>query len=70
MSIFREQLQDILLCLSWREFARTYFGKSASWLYHKLDGIGAEITEQEKEQFRASLRNLAERINTVADNIK
>ena len=37
--IMRDKLTDILVTVSWREIARTYFGKSASWLYHKLDGI-------------------------------
>ena len=37
--IMREKLTDILVAISWREIARTYFNKSASWLYHKLDGI-------------------------------
>ncbi|UKK71895.1 DUF5053 domain-containing protein [Prevotella communis] len=24
---------------SWADLSKTYFGKSNSWLYHKLDGI-------------------------------
>ena len=35
----KEKLEDILFIVSWREIARGYFGKSSSWLYHKLDGI-------------------------------
>jgi len=35
----KARLGDILMALSWREIARNYFGKSSSWLYHKLDGI-------------------------------
>lgn len=35
----KQRLQDILLSVSWRDIANTYFDRSASWLYHKLDGI-------------------------------
>ena len=35
----KSKMSDILVAISWREIARTYFGKSSSWLYHKLDGI-------------------------------
>ena len=35
----KQKLSDILVAISWRDIARTYFGKSSSWLYHKLDGI-------------------------------
>ena len=35
----KAKMSDILVAISWREIARTYFGKSSSWLYHKLDGI-------------------------------
>lgn len=34
----KEQMNDILLSISWGELARTYFTKSASWFYHKMDG--------------------------------
>lgn len=35
----KQRIQDIQMLVSWREIAHAYFGKSASWLYHKLDGI-------------------------------
>ena len=38
----KQRLQDILLSVSWRDIANTYFDRSASWLYHKLDGIDGE----------------------------
>ena len=38
-STVKQRIQDIQMTVSWREIAHTYFGKSASWLYHKLDGI-------------------------------
>lgn len=68
----KQRLDDILLAISWREIARTYFGKSSSWLYHKLDGIksdgtkGGGFTPEEAEQLKAALNDLANRINTAA----
>lgn len=64
----KEKLTDILLILSWREFSRHYFGKSSSWMYHKLDGIDP-IKPNEKEKLKQSLIDLSERIKCVADKI-
>lgn len=66
------RLSDILIAISWREIARTYFGKSASWLYHKLDGIKSDGTQgggfspEEAKQLKAALNDLANRINSAA----
>ncbi len=71
----KSKLQDILVAISWREIARTYFGKSSSWLYHKLDGIksdgtpGGGFTEEERIQLKKALEDLASRINTAASNL-
>lgn len=71
----KEKLRDILVAISWREIARTYFGKSSSWLYHKLDGIkgdgtpGGGFTPTEKEQLKKSLEDLASRINRAASQL-
>ena len=35
----KQRLGDILFAVSWRDLSRTYFDKSVSWLYHKMDGI-------------------------------
>lgn len=70
----RLRMQDILVAISWRELARTYFGKSASWLYHKMDGIDGNggnggFTAQEAETMREALYDLSDRIRKCADNI-
>ena len=70
----KQRLQDILLSVSWREVANTYFDRSASWLYHKLDGINGNggvggFTDKEKEQLRGALVDLSDRIRRAADNI-
>lgn len=71
----KAKLQDILVAISWREIARTYFGKSSSWLYHKLDGIKGDgspnggFTPAEKEQLKSALEDLASRINRAASQL-
>lgn len=70
----KKRIRDIQMAISWREFANTYFHRSSSWFYHKLDGIdgnGGEggFTEQEAEQLRGALIDLSERIRRVADRI-
>lgn len=73
-STVKQRLQDILLSVSWRDIANTYFDRSASWLYHKLDGIDGNggvggFTDKEKEQLRGALVDLSNRIRRAADNI-
>ena len=60
-------MQDILLCVSWREIANTYFDRPASWLYNKLNGI--DDNEKEKELLRGALFDLSERIRRAAETI-
>lgn len=71
----KSRLSDILVEVSWREIARRYFGKSSSWLYHKLDGIkgdgsqGGGFTPEETQQLKDALNNLAARITTAASRL-
>ena len=71
----KEKLSDILMALSWRDIARTYFGKSSSWLYHKLDGIKSDGTQgggfspEEAIKLKEALRDLADRINKAASSL-
>lgn len=68
----KQRKQDILLCVSWREIANTYFDRPASWLYNKLNGIddNGGFTEKEKELLRGALFDLSERIRRAAETIK
>ncbi|WP_297177496.1 DUF5053 domain-containing protein [uncultured Porphyromonas sp.] len=67
----KEKVSDILLDISWRGLARRYFGKSSSWMYHKMDGIygglNAGFTEQEQAELKGALCDLADRIRRCAD---
>lgn len=70
----KRKVQDILMSVSWRDFANTYFQKSSSWFYHKMDGIDGNggaggFNQQETEQLRNALMDLSTRIRRVAENI-
>lgn len=67
----KERISDILMSVSWREIARSYFGKSSSWLYHKLDGIDSlgGFTQEEARQLREALVDLSTRLKAAADKI-
>ncbi len=70
----KKKMKDILMCISWREFANTYFQRSSSWFYHKMDGIdgnGGEggFNEEEVEQMRGALIDLSNRIRRAAESI-
>ena len=70
----KRKVQDILMAVSWRDFAGTYFQKASSWFYHKMDGIDGNggaggFNEQEAEQLRNALMDLSARIRRAAENI-
>lgn len=70
----KQKMADILVAISWREIARTYFGKSSSWLYHKLDGIDGNggvggFTPEEAYLLKGALCDLSDRIRRAADTI-
>lgn len=69
----REKLKDILLDINVAKLANRYFGKSSSWLYHKLDGtdgrIETEFSEEEIQTLRGALCDLADRLRTTADKL-
>lgn len=74
VSDVKSRLSDILMKITWREIAHDYFGKSASWLYHKMDGIngmGAPggFTETELQQLKEGLIDLSEKIRSAAERL-
>jgi len=71
----KQHLSDILLDMSWAKIARKYFGKSSSWMYHKLDGIDgngnkSDFSYAEKIQLRNALFDFSERIRNAAQSIE
>ena len=68
------ELKDIALDITWSKIAGRYFGKSASWIYHKLDGIDGngkptDFVGEERIQFKNALFDLSERIRNAAYKI-
>lgn len=74
VSDVKSRLSDILMKITWREIATDYFGKSSSWLYHKLDGISGNgeiggFTEDELFQLKGALVDLSDKIRKAADRL-
>jgi len=66
----KQQISDILLDISWAKISNKYFGRSASWLYQKLDGgVANDFTYSEKIQLKNALLDFSERIRKAAENI-
>lgn len=70
----KQKLYDLLVAISWADVSRTYFGKSASWLYHKMDGRDGNgkptsFTPEEALQLKGALCDLSDRIRRAADSI-
>ena len=70
----KAKMKDILVSISWADLSRKYFGKSNSWLYHKMDGRDGNgkptaFTPEEAEQLKGALCDLADRIRKAADQI-
>ena len=70
----KARLSDILMHVSWGDISREYFGKSGSWLYHKMDGIDGnekptEFSVEERHRLKEALIDLSDRIRRAAENI-
>lgn len=70
----KQKVRDILLAVSWADLGKNYFGKSNSWLYHKLDGIDengqpTSFSKEETETLKGALVDLSDRIRRCADAI-
>ena len=70
----KKKLADLMVAISWADLSRTYFGKSNSWLYHKMDvrdgnGKPTDFTPEEALQLKGALVDLSDRIRRAADMI-
>ena len=70
----KSRVKDISLIVSWREIEHQYFDRSASWLYHKLDGIDGNggsggFTQQEAATLKDALLDISARLRKVAETI-
>ncbi len=74
VSDVKSRLSDIMMKITWREVAHDYFGKSSSWLYHKLDGKDGNgrpggFTQEELFQLKGALCDLSAKIRKAADRL-
>lgn len=70
----KSRVKDIMMAISWRDFSNTYFHKSSSWFYHKMDGIDGNggkggFNTEEAELMRGALIDLSDRIRRAAERI-
>lgn len=70
----KHHLSPLLNVLCWAEISRQYFGKSNSWIYHKLNGIDGNgkpttFNDDEKQTLRSSLISLSEKIKEIAESL-
>lgn len=70
----KKRLSAIYMKITWREIALDYFGKSPSWLYHKLDGIDGNggkggFTQEELFTLKGALLDLSNKIKKAAEEL-
>ena len=70
----KQKLSDIVMKITWREIAHDYFGKSSSWLYHKLDGIDGNggrggFTKEELNTLKFALMDLSSKMKAAAERL-
>lgn len=69
----RQVLDDIYEEVNWAYLAKNYFGKSRSWLYHKFCGTNNgkedDFSDIDRERLRASLKDIAARVDAAADRL-
>ena len=71
----KQCLSDVIMDISWAKKSMKYFGKSSSWIYHKLDGVDGngnkkDFTYSERLQLKKELLDFSERIRRSAENIE
>jgi hypothetical protein len=67
----RLEADGIHEAISMTYIAKTYFGKSAAWLYQRVNGNlvngkVAQFTDKERERFAEALRDLSRRLEHTA----
>lgn len=70
----KQRISPIYMKIKWIEVAHDYFGKSASWLYHKLDGIDGNggkggFTDEELSTLKYALSDLSLKMQEAANNL-
>lgn len=72
MASILKQLEEVALYRG--NVSRDYLGFSRSWIYQRLNGYdgngnACEFTDQQKEDLRKAMRDIAARLNDIADKL-
>ena len=70
----KQTLSSLLTALSWADLSRNYFGKSNSWLYHKMNGIDGngkptQFSEEELQTLKNALLDLSSKLTRTAESL-
>lgn len=71
----KQKLDEILLYISWGEFANRYMDQKARWMHEKIDGYSFEgepvdpMNEDELLKLKNGLLDLSDRIRRIADTL-
>lgn len=68
------KLTPVLPLLKWGNISKDYFGYSRGWIYQRLNGYDgngkpAEFTPAQTETLREALRDIAAKLEAVADSL-
>lgn len=69
----REQIKEIIDLIPVSYIAKTYFGKSRSWLYQRINGYKVRgrvysLNEKEVETFNRALKDISNKIGSLSVN--
>ena len=69
----RQTLMDVYEEVNWAYLAMNYFGKSRSWIYHKMAGTNNgkpdDFSDVDREKLRGALFDMSERIRNAATKL-
>ena len=76
MGTMKSKLTPILSIVNWSALSREYFGRTRAWLYQKMsktdvngNGRPFDFSEEERQQLKESLLDIARRITEAAEKI-
>ena len=68
-----EKMGEVTKMISMAYIAKTYFGKSRSWLYHKFSGMNNGVSDDfndiDRDRLKAALNDIAARVSAAADRL-
>jgi len=68
--LMREKLKDIIPAVSLSYIAKTYFGKTRTWIYHRINGSivngkPAKFNAEEKKILEGAFRDLGSKLSSL-----